>query len=257
MVGPTTSRVATSKNKSHVARLSISNFAVIPGPGSTMRRTAWGVGWSSSPPRGTRDEGREARKSRPLPTRPCPLVPCMARGRTLGGTSADPSTGRVGHAGGRPGRQERERPRCLTASGAVMSRGTPRRSTCRRVGRRGGEARRAAVLIRAPTARSWHLVAWREGSQGGMRGRFVAVRGWRVTSSGRRRAGWLIGEDASEGKRRYSWSHFGPEVALERRVESAHRRHWWSRITRRPRSCWAGTSIRAGWGGASIDTKVV
>jgi hypothetical protein len=59
-----------------------------------------------------------------------------------------------------------------------------------------------------------------------MRGRFVAVRGWRVTSSGRRRAGWLIGEDASEGKRRYSWSHFGPEVALERRVESAHRRHW-------------------------------
>ena len=59
-----------------------------------------------------------------------------------------------------------------------------------------------------------------------MRGRFVAVRGWRVTSSGRRRAGWLIGEDASEGNRRYSWSHFGPEVALERMVESAHRRHW-------------------------------
>src|SRR4051794_39708018 len=59
-----------------------------------------------------------------------------------------------------------------------------------------------------------------------MRGRFVAVRGWRVTSSGRRRMGWLIGEDASDGKRRYYWSDFGPEVALERMVEYAHRRHW-------------------------------
>jgi hypothetical protein len=59
-----------------------------------------------------------------------------------------------------------------------------------------------------------------------MRGRFVALRGWRVTSSGGRRAGWLIGEDASDGKRRYSWSNFGPEVALERLVEYAHRRHW-------------------------------
>ena len=59
-----------------------------------------------------------------------------------------------------------------------------------------------------------------------MRGRFVALRGWRVTSSGRRRSGWLIGEDASDGKRRYDWSDFGPVVALERMVEYAHRRHW-------------------------------
>jgi len=59
-----------------------------------------------------------------------------------------------------------------------------------------------------------------------MRGRFVAVRGWRVTSSGRRRAGWLIGEDASAGQRRDSGSNFGPAVALERMVESAHQRHW-------------------------------
>ena len=59
-----------------------------------------------------------------------------------------------------------------------------------------------------------------------MRGRFVALRGWRVTSSGHRRSGWLIGEDASDGKRRYYWSNFGPEVVLERMVEYAHRRHW-------------------------------
>src|SRR5512135_149373 len=92
--------------------------------------------------------------------------------------------------------------------------------------RRGGPTRRADVLVAAQSARSWRSVTWREGSQGWMRGRFVASRGWRVTSSGRRRAGWLIGEDASDGKRRYSWSNFGADVALERLVEYAHRRHW-------------------------------
>ena len=92
--------------------------------------------------------------------------------------------------------------------------------------RRGGPMQRADVLVGAQAARSWHSVTWREGSQGWMRGRFVALRGWRVTSSGHRRSGWLIGEDGSDGKRRYSWSNFGPEVVLERMVEYAHRRHW-------------------------------
>jgi SRSO17 transposase len=92
--------------------------------------------------------------------------------------------------------------------------------------RRGGQARRADALVATQAARSWHSVTWREGSRGWMRGRFVALRGWRVTSSGRRRVGWLIGEDASDGKRRYYWSNFGPGVALERMVEYAHRRHW-------------------------------
>jgi hypothetical protein len=108
MVGPTTSRVATSKNKSHVARLSISNFAVIPGPGSTMRRTAWGGGWSSSPPRGTRDEGREARKSRPLPTRPSPLSP-----RPLNGPWPSPRR----HVGGSLDRPSRARRRAARTPG--------------------------------------------------------------------------------------------------------------------------------------------
>jgi SRSO17 transposase len=92
--------------------------------------------------------------------------------------------------------------------------------------RRGGEARRADLLVRTQAARSWRSVVWREGSQGWMRGRFVALRGWRVMSSGHRRAGWLIGEDASDGKRRYYWSNLGPSAALERMVEYAHRRHW-------------------------------
>ncbi len=85
---------------------------------------------------------------------------------------------------------------------------------------------RADELVAAQPPRSWRTVTWREGSQGWMRGRFVAVRAWRVAASGRRRSGWLIGEDASDGKRRYYWSNFGPEAALERLVEYAHRRHW-------------------------------
>jgi SRSO17 transposase len=92
--------------------------------------------------------------------------------------------------------------------------------------RRGGEVRRADELIGAQAARSWRSVTWREGSRGWMRGRFVALRAWRVTASGRRKAGWLIGEDSSDGKRRYYWSNFGPDVSLERMVEYAHRRHW-------------------------------
>jgi SRSO17 transposase len=90
----------------------------------------------------------------------------------------------------------------------------------------GQSTRRADDLVAAQPARSWRSVTWREGSRGWMRGRFVALRGWRVTPSGRRRSGWLIGEDASDGKRRYYWSNFGPEMPLERVVEYAHRRHW-------------------------------
>ena len=92
--------------------------------------------------------------------------------------------------------------------------------------RRGGEVRRADALIGAQAARSWRSVTWRQGSQGWMRGKFVALRAWRVDASGRRKAGWLIGEDGSDGKRRYSWSNFGADVPLERLVEYAHRRHW-------------------------------
>jgi SRSO17 transposase len=92
--------------------------------------------------------------------------------------------------------------------------------------RRGGEVQRAEELIRAQAARSWRSVTWREGSRGWMRGRFIALRAWRVSASGRRRAGWLIGEDSSDGKRRYYWSNFGADVPLERLVEYAHRRHW-------------------------------
>ena len=48
---------------------------------------------------------------------------------------------------------------------------------------------RADALVAAQRQRSWRTVHWREGSKGWLRGRFVAVRCWRVTR-GRARAGW-------------------------------------------------------------------
>ena len=89
---------------------------------------------------------------------------------------------------------------------------------------------RADALIAAQGKRRWRTVRWREGSQGELRAKVVALRCWRVTADGRRRIGWLIGEDASDGKRRYCWSNFGRHTPLVRIVEYAHRRHWVERF---------------------------
>jgi SRSO17 transposase len=87
-------------------------------------------------------------------------------------------------------------------------------------------AQRADALVAAQPKRSWRTIRCRQGSKGWLRTRCVAQRCWRVLSDGTRRIGWLIGEDGSDGKRRYYWSNFGPQVLLERLVEYAHRRHW-------------------------------
>jgi SRSO17 transposase len=92
--------------------------------------------------------------------------------------------------------------------------------------RHGGPVWRADALVQAQPPRAWRVVRWREGSQGWMRAPFVAVRCWRHTAAGQRRAGWLIGERTADGKCKYYWSNFGAEVPLERLVEYAHRRHW-------------------------------
>jgi SRSO17 transposase len=91
---------------------------------------------------------------------------------------------------------------------------------------RSAAPQRAEVVIALPKARQWRTIRWREGSKGWLRGRFVAVRCWRVPSERKRRLGWLIGEEATDGKRRYYWSNFGPHTPLERMVEYAHRRYW-------------------------------
>jgi SRSO17 transposase len=85
---------------------------------------------------------------------------------------------------------------------------------------------RIDALVAAWPAGRWRTIRWRQGSKGWLSGRFVALRCWRVRSGGERRIGWLIGEDSTDGKRRYYWSNFGPQTALARLVEYAHRRYW-------------------------------
>jgi SRSO17 transposase len=91
-------------------------------------------------------------------------------------------------------------------------------------------AQRAEALIAAHGTRQWRTLRWRQGSAGWLRAKVVALRCWRVTSDGTRRIGWLIGEEPSDGKRRYYWSNCGPHTPLVRLVAYAHRRHWVERF---------------------------
>jgi SRSO17 transposase len=91
---------------------------------------------------------------------------------------------------------------------------------------RGGPVTGADALVQAQPPRAWRSIRWREGSKGWLQAPFVAVRCWRVRPDGKRRSGWLIGEDSADGKRRYSWSNQGPKASLATMVGYAHRRHW-------------------------------
>jgi SRSO17 transposase len=96
-------------------------------------------------------------------------------------------------------------------------------------GRRGGPVQRADAVIAAQPASAWRTVRWREGSKGWLRGRFVALRCRRVQADGKRRAGWLVGEQPGgdpKADRKYYWSNFRPRARLETLVGYAHRRHW-------------------------------
>lgn len=88
------------------------------------------------------------------------------------------------------------------------------------------EVQRVDAVVAGLPRRAWRRVRWRKGSRGWLGARCVGVRCWRVTTDGQRHYGWLIGEDASDGKRRYYWSNCGPQVPLAQLVEYAHRRHW-------------------------------
>jgi len=95
--------------------------------------------------------------------------------------------------------------------------------------RRGGPVQRADAVVAAQPRSAWRTVRWREGSRGWLHGRFVALRCWRVLSDGKRRAGWLIGEQPGgdpTADRKYYWSNLRPRAALETLVGYAHRRHW-------------------------------
>jgi SRSO17 transposase len=95
--------------------------------------------------------------------------------------------------------------------------------------RRGGAVQRADAVVTAQPASAWRTVRWREGSKGWLSGRFVARRCWRVTVDGKRRVGWLIGEQPggeAAAERKYYWSNLRSRATLPTMVGYAHRRHW-------------------------------
>jgi SRSO17 transposase len=87
---------------------------------------------------------------------------------------------------------------------------------------------RADELLQSVPRWQWRTVRWRRGTKGWLRKKFVAVRGWRVTSDGARHEGWLVGERATQGQpeeRKYFWSNLPPETPLKALASYAHRRH--------------------------------
>jgi SRSO17 transposase len=87
---------------------------------------------------------------------------------------------------------------------------------------------RADELLQTVPRWQWRTVRWRRGTKGWLRKKFVAVRGWRVTSHGDRHEGWLLGERATRGQpeeRKYFWSNLPVETTREDLAGLAHRRH--------------------------------
>ena len=87
---------------------------------------------------------------------------------------------------------------------------------------------RADELLQTVPRWQWRTVRWRRGTKGWLRKKFVAVRGWRVSSDGPRQEGWLVGERATRGQpeeRKYFWSNLPAETPLEELAGLAHRRH--------------------------------
>ena len=88
---------------------------------------------------------------------------------------------------------------------------------------------RADGLLQAPPRAEWVTIRWREGSQGALRAKFLAMRCYRVDGDGTRHLGWLIGQrpgGGQVGEGKYFWSNFPAHTPLETMIEYAHRRHW-------------------------------
>src|SRR5262249_61638590 len=89
-----------------------------------------------------------------------------------------------------------------------------------------GPARPAEPVLAGQPARGWRAIRWREGSKGWLKGRFCALRCWRVPAEGAARApGWLMGERTGAGERKYYFSNFDEGALLEEMVEYTHRRY--------------------------------
>jgi SRSO17 transposase len=87
---------------------------------------------------------------------------------------------------------------------------------------------RADEMLQTVPRWQWRTVRWRRGTKGWLRKKFVAVRGWRVTSDGHCYEGWLLGERATRGQpeeRKYFWSNLPADTPLAELAGLAHRRH--------------------------------
>ena len=89
-------------------------------------------------------------------------------------------------------------------------------------------AERTDRLLQALPRWQWQTIRWREGSEGWLRAKFVAIRAWRVDGAGQRRIGWLIGQRPTQGSGdwKYYWSNGSPNLPLATMVEYTHRRYW-------------------------------
>jgi SRSO17 transposase len=87
---------------------------------------------------------------------------------------------------------------------------------------------RADRLLQALPRWQRRMIRWRQGTQGWLRKKFVAVRCWHITSNGRRHIGWLVGERATRSQpeeRKYHWSNLPASATLEELAGYAHRRY--------------------------------
>jgi SRSO17 transposase len=110
--------------------------------------------------------------------------------------------------------------RCVVAVRANFSVSLARRADA--------SVQRADEVLRALPRWHWQTIRWREGRQGWLRAKFVAVRCWRVDGTGQRQVGWLIGQRPTRGAGDwdYYWSNFSPATPLAMMVEYTHRRYW-------------------------------
>ena len=86
---------------------------------------------------------------------------------------------------------------------------------------------RADTVLKDVARSAWKTVAWREGSKGWLRKKFVALRVYRTLEGQRQQLGWLIGERPARGQSgdwKFYFPNFPKAVPLEQMVEYAHRR---------------------------------
>ncbi|HZA24488.1 MAG TPA: hypothetical protein VFA32_18135 [Dehalococcoidia bacterium] len=81
--------------------------------------------------------------------------------------------------------------------------------------------RRADQVLAVLPRSLWGTIRWRQGSQGWLRKKFVALYCWRRTRAG------AVGERparSQQGEHKYYWSNLPATTPLEKPVDYAHRR---------------------------------